>query len=628
MNMSEETSDEELKKRIKQLEKEVVDLKRKEIELKTNKKRYHVEIDNIPVGFFRFAPSPEESFIMGNPAVTKMFGYETLEEFLKASVRDLFWDIEDYKSFSKKLISSGDVAAEEVKLKRHDGTLVWGAITANAIHDDSGVKYYYGIVEDITDRKKAEQLLMEEKNFSETVIESMPGLFFMLDEDYRYVKWNNNAQKIYGYELDEIFRLGMDGVVVKEDIPELVKSLERARRGESGYAEYSIISKDGRKIPLAGEACSVNIEGSDYLIGMEIDISKRINVEEKLRKTLKELNKLKDQLEAENVYLLEQINYERAFGEIVGKSRELKYVLFKVKQVASTDSTVLIQGETGVGKDMVAQTIHNLSKLKDHTMVKVNCASLPPSLIENELFGHEKGAFTGANTRKLGRFEIANGSTIFLDEISELPLELQAKLLRVVEEGEMERLGSTRTIKIDVRIIAATNRDLEDEVRRGRFREDLWYRLNVFPITVPPLRDRKEDITLLVEYFVSQLSTRMGKSINKIPQRTMNAFIKYPWPGNIRELRNVIERAVISTNGYVLNFADQLKMPMAVNNETYKDKSLAEMERDYITRILEKMDWRISGPRGAANILDLKESTLRARMKKLGVSRIPSVSQF
>lgn len=626
--MAEESGYSESKKKVKKLVKELTELKKNGAKLKRDKLRYIEEINNIPVGFFRFAPEPRDSFILGNPSVTKMFGYETLDEFLKASVHDLFWDFEDYKSFSKKLTSYGEVTAEEVRLKQKNGTLIWGAITANAILDDSGVKYYYGIVEDITERKRAEQLLTEEKNFSETVIESMPGLFFMLDEDYRYVKWNRNAQKIYGYELDEIFQLGIKGVVVEKDIPELVKSFERARRGGSGYAEYSIISKDGSKIPLAGEACCVSINGSDYLIGMEIDISKRKNVEEKLKRTLKELNKLKDQLKAENVYLMEQINYERVFGEIVGKSRELKYVLFKVKQVAPTDSTVLILGETGVGKDMVAQTIHNLSMRKDHPMVKINCASLPPSLIENELFGHEKGAFTGANTRKLGRFEIANGSTIFLDEISELPLELQAKLLRVVEEGEMERLGDTRTNKINLRVVAATNRDLEDEVRSGRFRHDLWYRLNVFPIAVPPLRDRKEDIPLLVEYFVNKLSSRMGKSINKIPKGTMRTLIEYKWPGNIRELRNVIERAVIGTSGNVLQFTDQLTMPMDNNNEPYKDKSLSEIERDYILHVLEKMDWRISGPNGAANILGLKENTLRARMKKLGVCRKPTLSQF
>lgn len=626
--MSEETNYQEYNKRLKKLEKEIFNVKKKEFELETYKKRSLEEINNIPLGFFRFVPAPEERFIIGNPAVIKMFGYQTLDEFLKASVRDLFWDIEDYKSFSKKLKNSGEVAAEEVKLKRHDGTFMWGAITSNAIRDISGVKYYYGIVEDITDRKVAEQLLMEEKNFSETVIESMPGLFFMLDENYRYVKWNKNAQKIYGYELDEISQLGMDGVVVKEDIPELVKSFERARRGGSGYAEYSIISKNGRKTPLAGEACSVNIGGSDYLIGMEIDISKRKCVEGKLKRTLKEVKSLKDQLAAENVYLTEQANYDRVFGEIVGKSRELKKVLFKVKQVASTDSTVLIQGETGVGKDIVAQTIHNLSKLKDHTMVKVNCACLPPSLIENELFGHEKGAFTGANTKKPGRFEIANGSAIFLDEISELPLELQAKLLQVVDEGSMVRLGGTRTVKINVRIIVATNRDLEDEARKGRFRKDLWYRLNVFPITVPPLRERKEDIPLLVEYFVNKFSIRMGKSINKVPKSIMDVFTEHTWPGNIRELRNVIEGAIIMTSGNVLKFPDQPRIPGAGTKEIFNDKSLEEIERDYIIRILGKMGWRISGPKGAAIILGLKESTLRARMRKLGVSRRSPVLQF
>jgi chemotaxis protein methyltransferase CheR len=249
--------------------------------------------------------------------------------------------------------------------------------------------------------------------------------------------------------------------------------------------------------------------------------------------------------------------------------------------------------------------------------VKVNCATLPSSLIESELFGHEKGSFTGAHARQLGRFEVANGATLFLDEIGELPLELQPKLLRVIQDGEFERLGSSGTIKADVRVIAATNRNLEEEVRRGRFREDLWYRLNIFPITVPPLRERMEDIALLVDFFVDKISKKMGKSIENIPTNVMNRLQDYQWPGNIRELENVLERAVINSSGPKLRLVDELKKPH--KDLTATQKTLEDVERDHIVRVLEQTNWKVSGKNGAAGILGLNRSTLRARIRKLGI---------
>jgi chemotaxis protein methyltransferase CheR len=249
--------------------------------------------------------------------------------------------------------------------------------------------------------------------------------------------------------------------------------------------------------------------------------------------------------------------------------------------------------------------------------VKVNCATLPSNLIESELFGHEKGAFTGAHVRQLGRFEIANGATLFLDEIGELPLELQPKLLRVMQDGEFERLGSSGTIKVDVRVIAATYRNLEEEARRGRFREDLWYRLSIFPITVPPLRERMEDIALLVDFFVNKISKRLGKSIESIPTSVMNTLQDYQWLGNVRELENVLERAVINSSGPKLRLVDELKKPHKDSTKT--QKTLQEVERDHIVRILEQTNWKVSGKNGAADILGLNRSTLRARIRKLGI---------
>jgi len=294
-------------------------------------------------------------------------------------------------------------------------------------------------------------------------------------------------------------------------------------------------------------------------------------------------------------------------------------VFYKVEQIAASDTIVLILGETGTGKELVARAIHGLSLRKDRALVKINCATLPSNLIESELFGHEKGAYTGAHSTQLGRFEVANGATLFLDEIGELPLELQPKLLRVIQDGEFERLGSSRTVKVDVRIIAATNRNLEEEVHNGRFRKDLWYRLNIFPITVPALREHMEDIPQLVEYYIDKISRRLGKSIESIPTNVMNTLQNYHWPGNVRELENVIERAVINSSGPKLRLVDELKKPF--KDLSTSQKTLEAVERDHIIRVLEQTHWKVSGKNGASEILGLNISTLRARMRKLGIRR-------
>jgi transcriptional regulator with GAF, ATPase, and Fis domain len=292
-------------------------------------------------------------------------------------------------------------------------------------------------------------------------------------------------------------------------------------------------------------------------------------------------------------------------------------VLKQIEQVAPTDSTVLIQGETGTGKELLAHTIHNLSACKGRLMIKVNCAALPPTLIESELFGREKGAFTGALSKQLGRFELADSSTIFMDEIDALPLELQAKLLRVLESGEFERLGSPRTVKVNVRIISATNRDLARLVSEGGFREDLYYRLNVFQITVPPLRERREDILPLIWSFVQELSKRMGKRIESIPQKGVEALQAYPWPGNVRELRNIIERAMIITTGPVLH----VDVPKIAQSGANQSGTLEEVEKRHIIEALNTTGWRVSGKDGAAEILGIKPKTLESRMQRLGIQR-------
>jgi formate hydrogenlyase transcriptional activator len=340
-----------------------------------------------------------------------------------------------------------------------------------------------------------------------------------------------------------------------------------------------------------------------------------------------QIEELNAQLAREKLYLEDEIRSDYQFEEIIGRSAALDRVLREIQTVAPTDSTVLISGDTGSGKELVARAIHQLSGRRDHAFVKLNCAAIPTGLLESELFGHEKGAFTGAISQRIGRFELANRGTVFLDEVGEIPLELQPKLLRVLQEREFERLGSTRTLRTDARLIAATNRDLAAFVGEQKFRQDLFYRLNVFPITVPPLRDRREDIPMLVRHFAQQFSRRMKKSIEDIPSETMESLTRYDWPGNIRELQNLIERAVILSTG------STLRVPLeALNSSQYslpqadtpgpgprEDGTLAAADRRHIIAALEKANWVIAGPNGAAARLGIKRTTLQFRMRKLGI---------
>lgn len=344
----------------------------------------------------------------------------------------------------------------------------------------------------------------------------------------------------------------------------------------------------------------------------------RKRAELKLEKAFREINKLKDQLEAENIYLRDEIQVLHRHEEILGQSDPIRKTLNQVEQVAHTDSTVLILGETGTGKELLARAIHDLSSRREKTMVKVNCAALPATLIESELFGRERGAYTGALNKQIGRFEAAHGSTIFLDEIGELPLELQAKLLRVFQEGQFERLGSNQTLTTDARVITATNRDLAQEVKAGKFRQDLYYRLNVFPISVPPLRERREDIPILTWAFVREFSALMGKPIESISKTSMDACVRYLWPGNVRELRNVVERAMIMHKGgstLHLNPAGPVGSPMT------QTTALEEVERQHILSVLESTGWRVRGKGGAAELLNLNPSTLDSKLMKLGLKR-------
>ena len=469
------------------------------------------------------------------------------------------------------------------------------------------------------------------KNFLEIhnrILGSIREPLIVLDPDLKVVTANHTFYRTFNVKPDET-----EGVLIYDlgnrqwDIPRLRKLLENILPQNTSFHDFEvehtfetigpkIMHLNARRIYGAGNKTDM------ILLAIE-DVTEREyykrHLEELVEERTAEIRKLKDLLEAERAYLQEEIKLEFNHENIIGRSNEIKYVFYKVEQIASTDTNVLVLGETGTGKELVARAIHGLSGRKDRALVKMNCAALPSNLIESELFGHEKGAFTDAHSKRLGRFEIANGTTLFLDEIGELPLELQPKLLQVIETGEFERLGSSDTIKVDVRIVAATNRNLEAEVRKGTFREDLWYRLNIFPITMPPLRERREDIPLLVDYFIDKISKRLGKSINLVPVNVMNALRNYHWPGNIRELENVLERAVINSSGPKLHLADELQKAGKMIAEA--NRTLAHVEREYILQVLERAHWKVSGKNSAAEILGLDRSTLRARMRKLDIQK-------
>ena len=480
-------------------------------------------------------------------------------------------------------------------------------------------------------RKQSEEALRQAKAFNRSTLDSLQYQIAVMDREGKILDVNKSWER-FAKELDggPLGRIGTGlnyidacresacaGDTLSQTVLEGIQAVLEGKRANF-FLDYPCDLSAGERwfsmgvIPFSGQKGGVIVS--------RIDITDRKQAENDLRKAYTEIARLKDQLEAESTYLQEEIKLERNFESIIGTSAAIKYVLYKVEKVAATDTSVLILGETGTGKELMARAIHNLSLHNARPLVKVDFASLPANLIESELFGYERGAFTGAQTRHIGRFEVANGTTIFLDEIGELPLELQPKLLRVLQDGEFERLGSTRTIKVDVRVIAATNRDLEAEVREGRFREDLFYRLNVFPITVPPLRDRMEDIPLLAQFLTEKVSKGVGKSIVQIPHSIIKTMQDYPWPGNVRELQNVIERAVINSSGPKLRLADDLTGPAhkAMPNHL---RTLQDIEIDHITRVLEETGWRIEGPKGAAVILDINPSTLRTRMRKLGIKK-------
>ncbi len=502
------------------------------------------------------------------------------------------------------------------------------------------------------ERKQAEDSLREMHQFSQEIISSANEGIIVYDPDLRYVVFNRFMEELTGMRAEEVL-----GKYAPDVFPFLHEQgmdvmIRRALQGETATTPDLLV-----RMPTGREVWEANRYGPHRdaqgnivgIIALVRDITKRKQAEEALRKALLEVEELKNRLQAENVYLQEEIRREHDFVEMVGSSPALLAVLRKVEQVAPTDSTVVLYGETGTGKELIARALHNRSGRKDRPLVKVNCSAISAGLVESELFGHVKGAFTGAIERRIGRFELADGGTIFLDEVGELPLETQVKLLRVLQEGEFEAVGSSKTLRVDVRVIAATNRDLEEAVRAGRFRSDLFYRLNVFLLTVPPLRERRSDIPQLVMFFLSRFSKKFGKRVETVSQETMDRLVSYSWPGNVRELQNVIERAVVLAQGPVLELDRDLLITVAPERSpdivespassawpTVRGRergsrpassagsglpTLEESERSHILAALKQSGGVVEGPKGAARILDLHPNTLRSRMQKLGINR-------
>lgn len=565
-----------------------------------------------------------------NEAICRMFGHSR-DELIGAYAHEFHLEVdeeiwrEEWRKQWAELKENKVLNYERPHLTK-DGDWIPLEITQNFIEFE-GTEYSCVFFRDITERKRAEEELRESQRKLATLINNLPGAVYRLkpvpDTDKMALEFISEwAQNITGYPLEEFIQ--RHASFIHPDDMETVRELfwEAMKEHKPGELVYRIVTAEGDVKWVMDRSSGIYSEEGELIAveGFFTDITDRIRTEEALKNALVEVEGLKNQLQEENIYLRQEIQLTHNFEDIICQSEVFKDVLRHVEQVASTDATVLVLGETGTGKELIVRAVHSISARQDRPLVKVNCAALPANLIESELFGHEKGAFTGALARKIGRFELANGGTIFLDEIGELPLDLQIKLLRVLQEKEFERLGNPKTISVDVRVIAATNRDLEQAIEKGTFREDLFYRLNVFPIHIPPLRKRKEDIPLLVNHFVQKYSTKVGKRIDTVSQNVMERLQAYQWPGNVRELENILERAVIISRGTRLELGDWF-LQKETPSEVSKMVTLEEVERAHIIEVLELTHWRIRGEKGAAEILGLKPTTLEARMKKLEIKR-------
>jgi PAS domain S-box-containing protein len=588
-------------------------------------------------------------FIDSNFSAMRQFQYTTKSEILKVHPSALSPEKQpDGRSSQEKAddimntaLSQGSIRFEWWH-KLRNGILFPAEIVLTTLVNEPGRKVFHSVMRDITEQKRNQKEL-EEANVeisrlhkeTELILQSTGEGIYRLDDQGKITFMNNAGLTSLGRALSEVVGHSPHNLIhlsaqSEHEVPKNCPLCNTVTTGQTHLTDDGVFwRKDGTSFPV--EYISIPIKSNEGVLRGAVvsflDITERKKAEdelkysnERLMQAFEEIQHLKKQLEQENDYLQEEIKLDHNFEEIISKSKVFRKVLKDIEHVARTDATVLIEGESGTGKELIARAVHNLSDRKSRALVKVNCAVLPSNLIESELFGHVKGAFTGAYSDKTGRFELADKGTIFLDEIGEMPMELQAKLLRVLQEGEFDRLGSNRTLNVDVRVIAATNVKLKEAVKDGKFREDLYYRLNVFPMRIPPLRERKEDIGLLAQHFLMKYNLKFNRQIESISRHILTQLTNYHWPGNVRELENVIERAVITSRGKNLEITESLQMTEA-DDQNEDIVTLTEIEKSHITKVLNKTNWRVGGDNGAASLLGLKRTTLVEKMKKLGIER-------
>ena len=615
---------------------DVTDRKRAAARLEESEKRFRAVHDRAPVGI-AIIDSNTWRFLQVNPKYCEIVG-RTQEEMLRLRFQDITHPADEDKSIgvSRQLLEGKIPDCDfEKRYVRPDGRVVWVNLSVVPMWESGELgRRQMAIVQDITERKQAEEALRTSEREQHKIAEQLEKERARLIEAQAVAKvgswetelpslditWSEQTHRIFETDPSRFHprRSGFVELVHPEDRAKVDAAFEGSvEKGAPSAVEYRIVMADGR-VKILEEHWKVfhDRQGRPArLMGTCQDITERKQMEEELRKA-------KEKLTEEKLYLEHEIDTEFGFDNIVGQSKALKAVMESVTKVAASDATVLLLGETGTGKELIARAIHRLSRRSGNAFIKMNCAAIPSGLLESELFGHERGAFTGAVTKKIGRLELADQGTILLDEIGEISLSLQPKLLRVLQDQEFERLGGTQTLKINFRLIAATNCDLAKSVHEKAFRSDLYYRLNVFPIFLPPLRERREDIPLLVEHFVQKIARRMNKSITSIPKRTMDALIAWSWPGNVRELENFLERSLILTSGSMLTAPlSELQLPL---DPTGKEETLEAAERRHILKALRETRGQISGPRGATTRLGLKRTTLQSKLKQLGIN--PRVS--
>lgn len=606
---------------------DLTERKEAEARLQASEGRYRALHERAPVGIC-VVDTKTGRFLGVNPKFREITG-RTEKDLLGRSFQSLTHPDDLAISLEKiRHLTEGQVRHYELEKRyiRPDGSVRWVELAVQAMWPEGETPVWHmAIIQDVTERKRVEGRLRE----YERVVEDVEELIVVVDREYRLVIANraflhyrgSDNQQVVGRLASDLIDQTTFETVVKPRLDECFQGKVVEYDMKYTYPRLGERDLQMSYFPIEGP------RGVDRLVSVMRDVTERKRAEEALRQNVaqlqavtEELRVAKEKLAEEKLYLEESIDAELGFGEIVGRSKALKEVMEKVAKVAPSDATVLLMGETGTGKELVARAIHRLSSRAGKSFIKLNCAAIPSGLLESELFGHEKGAFTGAIARKLGRLELADGGTLFLDEIGEIPLNLQPKLLRALQDMEFERLGSTQTLKVNVRLLAATNRDLRQSVKVAEFRSDLFYRLYVFPIVLPPLRERREDIRPLVEHFVRKFATQMKKPITGIPSKTMEMLVRWDWPGNIRELENFVERSVILTPGDVLQaHLTELRTDAEEEGSGGSKERLRDRDRERILRALQECHGKLGGPDGAAARLGLKRTTLQSKLDHFNI---------